>query len=291
MEITESTIKKILTRSESGYLLNADGRGPICSHSMQPYQGCAFGNALCGVGCYVRFNTYVTKGREWGSFLEARTNAAQSYRDCYRTERQWAQKTKGGMSIFCSSSTDPFIPQEDRFGVTKSLLEAMLDLPPDLLILQTHTHRVTKYVDLYSELQNKCKLRFQVSIETDRNNLPGLPPHASPIADRLDACQLLRQRGHFVVVMVAPLLPIDDPNAFFQKVASVADAVVIDHFIIGDGSTDGKNTKRTDLPAAMALVNPESTSLKYRDRMVEIARRYMPGRVGVSKDGFAGFYE
>lgn len=291
LDVSETTIKNILTRANAGFLLNSEGKAPVCSHSLQPYQGCAFGNSLCGVGCYVRANFYVTKGRPWGSFLEVRKNAADSYRSCYASERRWAEKNRGRFSIFCSSSTDPFVPQEDRFGITRSLLEAMLDMPPDLLILQTHTHRVVNYSDLYSQLAKKCELRFHISIETDRDNMPGLPNHASPIDKRLAACRQLRESGHRVVVMVAPLLPIDDPDKFFERIFEVADAVVIDHFIFGDGTPDGRNTKRTPLPDSMSQVNPESTKLAYRDFIVDAAKRQMPGRVGVSMDGFAGYYE
>ena len=38
----------------------------------------------------------------------------------------------------------------------------------------------------------------------------------------------------------------------------------------------------------MASVDPASVGLAYRDRMVDIARRHLPGRVGVNIDGFAG---
>ena len=79
-----------------------------------------------------------------------------------------------------------------------------------------------------------------------------------------------------------------DPIAFFTRVAAAADAVVIDHFIGGDGSPDGSRTARTTLPRAMSRLDPDSTALDYRERMAEIARSVMPGRVGVSIDGFAG---
>jgi hypothetical protein len=91
-----------------------------------------------------------------------------------------------------------------------------------------------------------------------------------------------------VVITVSPLLPIADPVAFFTRVAASADAVVIDHFIEGDGSADGSRTARTALPAAMAGIDPRSTTLGFRNEIVDIARRIMPGRVGVSIDGFAG---
>jgi hypothetical protein len=53
-----------------------------------------------------------------------------------------------------------------------------------------------------------------------------------------------------VVVTVSPLLPIADPERFFARLAGLADAVVIDHFIGGDGTPDGSRTLRTGLPAA-----------------------------------------
>ena len=98
-------------------------------------------------------------------------------------------------------------------------------------------------------------------------------------------------RGVRVVVTVSPLFPIAAPERFFARIGEVADAVVIDHFIEGDGSREGTRTLRTRLPAAMAAVDPDSTSLSYRERIVATARAAMPGRVGVSARGFAGFYE
>ena len=69
LKITHAEVKSILTRS-SGYLKGTT------SHSLQPYRGCSFGNSLCGVGCYAGQNRFLTRGAEWGSFLEVRVNAA-----------------------------------------------------------------------------------------------------------------------------------------------------------------------------------------------------------------------
>jgi hypothetical protein len=71
--------------------------------------------------------------------------------------------------------------------------------------------------------------------------------------------------------------------------SEVADAVVVDHFIGGDGSRGGSRTRRTPLPLAMAAVEPRSVALAYQDEMVAVARQcFPPGCVGVSVDGFAG---
>jgi len=285
VEVTNTTVGNVLTRT-SGFLRQ------VTSHSIQPYRGCTFGGALCGVGCYVRHSWFVTRGRTWGRFLEVRTNAAESYLEHADREARWAERVRPlqGFSVFCSSATDPFLPQEARCGVTRRLLEAMIQRPPDRLILQTHSDNVLQALDVLTRLASRCELRVHLSIESDRDTLPGLPPPACSVAARMAACRQLKKRGLPVVVTVAPLLPIADPRGFFQQISEAANAVVIDHFIQGDGTADGRRTLQTDLPSAMHAVCPESTHLEYRQRMLDVACRVMPGRVGVNIDGFAGRY-
>ena len=281
METSEVTIANVLTRS-SGFLTT------VSSHSLQPYRGCALGNSLCGVGCYVRHNVHVTRGREWGSFVEIRTNAAESYRDNYAAERRWGILHRGRFGVFLSSATEPFQPVERKAEITKKVLEAMVELPPDFLILQSHSHHVADYVELYRRLAGVFELRIHVSIESDRDTLPGLPPSGSSVEKRVAAAGALRAAGLRTVITVSPLLPIAAPDAFFQRLAQVADAVVIDHYIEGDGSPTGTRTLRTRLPTAMQVLDPRSVTLEYREEMVAVARKYFPGRVGVNIEGFAG---
>lgn len=281
MIVEPSHVQSILTRT-SGYLQG------IASHSLQPYRGCAFGATLCGVGCYVQHARHLLKGRPWGSFLEARTNAAERYLLTADRERRWARREHNRFGIFLSSATEPFPPQEARLGITRAVLSAMEANPPDLLIIQTHSHLVGQYATHLSRLAQQCELRVHCSIETDLDRLPGLPGHGSSINRRFDAASTLKESGLFVVITVAPLLPIRDPEQFFERIAGAANAVVLDHFIGGDGTEQGARTRRTALPAAMAEVEPSSIDLAYRDRMAEIAERFLPGRVGVGRAGFAG---
>lgn len=282
MTVTETEVKNILTRT-TGFLKT------VTSHSVQPYRGCSYGNSLCGVGCYVQHNFWITKGRPWGSFLEVRTNAADAYYASVARERRWAERRESGeFGIYMSSSTDPFVPQEGRYGITRSLLGAMVDEPPDTLIIQTHSHRVVDEIDRLFTLSERCSLRVHFSIETDREDVPGLPPHASSVENRFKAAKLLRDTGIHVVVTVSPLLPIANPETFFERIAGCADAVVIDHFVKGDGSRDGHRTMQTPLPEVIRVLDERALSLDYRDRMAELAERVMPGRVGVHIDGFSG---
>lgn len=283
MQISETKAKSILTRS-TGYLRD------VCSHSLQPYRGCSFGRALCGVGCYVQHNPWLTRGEEWGSFLEVKKNAAELYGQQHAKESSWARRNRGSFSIFMSSSTDPFLPHEDRFRISQGLLRAMLENAPDSLILQSHSHRAGMYSELYLQLAQTCEFRIHISIESDRDRLPGLPAAASSVASRLRSAQALRRLGLQVVITVAPLLPINDPCDFFGRIAESADAVVLDHFVGGDGSKTGSRTLRTKLPAAIESLDSDCLELSYLDRMREVAERIMPGRVGVGSAGFAGRY-
>ncbi|MCA9796066.1 MAG: hypothetical protein KC910_29870 [Candidatus Eremiobacteraeota bacterium] len=283
MRVVEGRVARILTRT-SGYL------SEVTSHSLQPYRGCSFGNSLCGRACYVAHNRFLTRGERWGSFLEARVNAAESYLERAPSERRWARRRGREFSIFMASSTEPFLPQERQLGVTRRVLEAMLDEPPDRLVVQTHSAAVAEHSDLLLRLSRRCQLRVHLSIETDRERFAGLPPHGSSIQSRFEAAGQLRESGLKVVITVSPLLPLEAPEGFFKAIDQVAEAVVLDHYIEGDGSKNGSRTLATGLPALLAPSYPDWPRLAYRDAMAAVASRVMRGQVGISRDGFAGRY-
>ncbi len=282
MVTEEVTRQSILTRT-SGYLAS------VASHSANPYVGCGLGNSLCGVGCYVRANGWLTKGRVWGKFLEAKTNAAEAYALTCDGERRWAHRRGHPFSIFLSSSTEPWQPAEKKLRVTRRLLEAMVVNPPDTLILQTHSCSILEDLQWIIQLNSLARLRVHLSIETDREHLEGLPRHAFSVTERIATVQSLSEAGIAVVVCLAPLLPMADPERFFQDIRSAgAKAVIVDHFIEGDGTASGSRTLKTELPGKMAALLPESVDLTYRDHIATIAKRYLP--VGISRAGFAGNY-
>lgn len=282
MEITEVQCQSILTRV-GGYLK------PVCSHSLNPYVGCGFGRSACGVGCYVRHNAWLTKGRDWGSFVEVKTNAPEIYLKTCKTEQRWVRRRNQPFAIFFSSSTEPWQPAERQYRVTRRLLEAMREHPPDELILQTHAPAMQEDLSLVAALSRQCRLRVHVSIEGDIERLPGLPPPPATVQERIELLRQLSEAGVFAVACLSPLYPMQQPAAFFEQLAQAgASAVVIDHFIGGDGTAEGSRTWKTDLPRSMAAVDAASTCLEYRDRIAAIARNYLP--VGLSAAGFAGHY-
>jgi DNA repair photolyase len=274
--------KTLLTRA-SGYLKE------VCSHSLNPYSGCGYGLSSCGEGCYVRFNPWLTQGREWGKFVDVKINAGELYLDSVKKEKNWAHKRSIPFAIFMSSSTDPWQPAEKKYRVTRSILQAMTTCAPDTLILQTHSSNILDDQETLLKLSQKCSLRIHISIEGDRNRLPGLPPPPCSIEKRISALEQLSSMGLKTVACLSPLYPLEDPHPFFDRLKNAgASAVIIDHFIEGDGTAEGSRTLKTRLPFAMSQVLEDSVHLPYRDHIVNIARKYLP--VGVSSQGFAGHY-
>ena len=282
MQTNLTTSKSLLTRS-SGYLSG------VCTHSLNPYRGCGFGLSSCGEGCYVRFNHWLTQGREWGKFVDVKINASKLYIQSVEKEKKWARKRSTPFTIFMSSSTDPWQPAEKKYRVTRSLLDAMTSCPPDTLILQTHSSSILDDIKVIQKLSQLCSVRIHISIEGDRNRLPGLPPPPCSIEQRISALEKLSGHGLNTVACLSPLYPLKTPKLFFDRLKkSGASAVIIDHFIEGDGTEGGSRTFRTRLPSAMSQVEEDSVKLSYRNQIADIARSYLP--VGISAQGFAGHF-
>lgn len=282
MQTREINCKSILTRT-SGYLKS------VCSHSLNPYVGCGFGRSACGVACYVQSNTWLMRGRTWGDFVDIKRNAPEVYRATCETERRWAQRGSRPFSVFFSSATEPWQAAEKKYHITRRILHAMQEHPPDELILQTHTTGIRDDLPTVKALHGQCNLRVHVSVEGDTDRLPGLPPPPASLEERLTLLRELSDEGLRAVACLSPLYPIQDPHAFFERLATCGvHAVVIDHFIEGDGTPDGSRTRKTALPEAMQSLMAESIHLEYRDHIAAIARRYLP--VGLSAEGFAGRY-
>ena len=243
------------------------------THTLNPYRGCSYGKSLCGVACYAP--EVLFDSRAWGTFLMGKRNAAELYpRDLARARR------RGAVKIFMSSVTDPYVPQEKSARITRAVLEAMADDPPDKLILQTHTPHPLRDIDLLKRIP--CSV--QITVETDQDRLPGFPPHAYPPRERLDALCALKAEGFDAVGVVAPLLPLADREQFARDLDEACTRIIVDHYLVGDGSRDGARTKRRGLPQKLPVYWNRIEAL--HDTAEIFAGVLGKERVGVSRDGF-----
>jgi DNA repair photolyase len=224
---------------------------PGFTHTINAYAGCAFAGAVCGSYCYAQHNHWITKGRPWALYGVKQSVVAAYERDYDRLKRPVRGAAKP-LRIFMSSSTDPYLPQERALEVTRSLLRAMLGRPPDLVVIQTHTTLIDRDLEIIRELATRAAVRVSITIETDMEAIPGFPKHASSPANRISTLQRFRAAGVATQATVSPLLPIANVENFARRLSAAADRVILDHYLLGDGSPGGIRTKRTEFPQMLA---------------------------------------
>ncbi|MFD3257188.1 radical SAM protein [Paenibacillus lentus] len=232
IEIKDILSKKILSEA-TGYLDIG------FTHSLNPYSGCAFSCKYC----YVR-EMPIQKFKEipWGEWVDIKTNAAENYQSEIIKLRQ-KNKT---VNIFMSSATDPYQPIERKANITRSLLEAMISNPPDLLQIQTRSPLITRDLDLLVALKESCEVLVSMTIETDREDMKQIfAPYAPGIQLRIKALKELHEAGLATQAAVSPVLPFT--SDFPSLLEGIVDRIWIDTMNIGDGSM-GKRSKRLGMP-------------------------------------------
>lgn len=224
MEIQRKNTKRLLN-SASGFLQGY-------THTLNPYAGCSFACSYC----YVRqMPVGLFRGDPWGSWVDVKEGAG----DLLRKELTKA-KIKGKVTIFMSSSTDPYQPIEVKEGITRSLLEVMTEMKPDFLFVQTRSPLIVRDLDLLTML--KDRIRISMTVETDREDIRrSFTPSAPPIQARLRAIRQIAEMGIPVQAALAPILPCSEQ--FGALLAGIVDRVCLDTTFMGDGSL-GKRTER-----------------------------------------------
>lgn len=254
------------------------GRGFLngYSHTLNPYAGCIFGCSYC----YVRQLPVQTfRGESWGEWLNVKENAASLLEKELRRE-----KAKGPVSIFMSSSTDPYQPVEYKEEITRSLLKIMVNNPPDFLFIQTRSSLVLRDMDLIKKLGDR--VRVSMTIETDSDEIrKHFSPHAPPIRSRLKALRELRKNNIATQAAVAPLLP--SSKDFPATLSEVVDRLCIDDYFMGDGS-GGKRTEKLGIfqkyeELGMEKWYEKETHLKLYKRF---ERYFNPDQIFISQSGF-----
>lgn len=260
---------KRLLNPASGYLTGY-------SHTLNPYAGCRFACSYC----YVRkMPVALFRGLEWGSWVDVKREAGLLLR-----KELVREKRKGPVTVFMSSATDPYQPIEHKERVTRSLLAAMADEPPDFLFVQTRSPLVVRDVDLFVKL--KDRIRISMTVETDLEDVrKAFAPSAPPIAARLAALRKLADAGLPVQAAVAPVLP-SSPD-FAALLAGTVDRVCVDDFFMGDGSL-GRRTEQLGIRSVFERIGLTDwyDRGKYKEVAAALATFFAPENIRISQQGF-----
>lgn len=204
---------KILTRG-AGFLREYD-------YSLNPYVGCAFGCSYC----YAAFFAPFDKQESWGDWVRVKRNAA--------LKLSRVRRSLDGKTIYMSSSTDPYQPIEQRLQLTRSLLPILAEKGAHLVV-QTRSPLVTRDIDLLSAFDRIC-VNFSITTDSEDVRRP-FEPKNPPIPDRIDAACEVADAGIPVAITMSPLLPIEDPRRFAERIAATgAHRFVVDRFVETSG--------------------------------------------------------
>ncbi|WP_214629625.1 SPL family radical SAM protein [Paenibacillus agaridevorans] len=246
------------------------------THSLNPYTGCSFACSYC----YVRQMPVSTfRGEEWGSWVDIKQEAAV----LFRKELLRAQ-AKGPVTIFMSSSTDPYQPVEYSAKVTHSLLQVMAEHPLDFLLVQTRSPLVRRDIELLQALGDR--VRVSMTVETDREDIrKHFAPYSPPIPARLYTLRLLTEAGIPTQATIAPVLPSSD--RFAEMLRPLVNRVCIDDYFMGDGS-GGKRTKKLGLQALYHELGMEEWYHPGAYRLVveRMKSHFSEDELWISKEGF-----
>ncbi len=183
MIVREVTCRSILTRCDI----------PGVDYAVNPYVGCGHACAYC----YATFMKRFTGHEEpWGTFVDVRVNAAAVL------ARQLRRARPGLVTL--SSVTDAYQPLEKRYGLTRACLEAFVGSDFSVSIL-TKSALVQRDLDVIRRLED-AEVAFTVTT-LDEEVRKRFEPHASPIAQRLEALAALNAAGVRTWAFCGPLLP------------------------------------------------------------------------------------
>ena len=191
-----------VVESNSTHLLNvAKGRIGSFDYTLNPYRGCSFGCSYCYAPF---FEPDEDKRSDWGKWVEVKQRTLDSLQKADLFDKR----------IFMSSVTDPYQPLEAKTRFTRSIVEVLRDRGARLVV-QTRSPIVERDIDLFKGFRS---IRINLSIPTDSDEVRrAFEPQCASIDRRLQTVKKLKDAGLEVAVCIAPMLPMEDPSLFGEK--------------------------------------------------------------------------
>jgi len=217
LKIGEVYCKSILSRSS---LYDID-------YSINPYIGCEHGCKYCYSPFYVG---YKFRSLPWGEYVYAKINAARIL------IRELKRNPSG--SVLISSVTDPYQPLEEKFMITRRILEILLKSSLEIYIL-TKSPLVLRDIDILTGFKS-IYVGFSIT-NLNEDLRVKFEPKAPSIDERLRALRVLCDSGIKTYVFIAPLMPFNEPYIYdlMDKLVEIGvDYAVVDKLNIHGDRAD-----------------------------------------------------
>ncbi|MBW8755415.1 MAG: PA0069 family radical SAM protein [Sphingomonadales bacterium] len=168
--------------------------------SINAYRGCEHGCIYCFARPTHAFHD-LSPGIDFETKLFAKPGAAKLLRETL------AKPGYKPAPIAMGTNTDPYQPIEERYRITRGVLEVCLEVRHPVTIT-TKSARVLRDIDLLAEMAKHRLIAVGISVTSLDPRLSGLlEPRASAPAKRLGALGRLAAVGVPVHVSIAPVIP------------------------------------------------------------------------------------
>jgi DNA repair photolyase len=169
-------------------------------------------NGLVSHNCYVPHMAHMQlEERKWGTYVDVKENAPRLLEERLR-------RLKSPINVFMSTATDPYQPAEERFRITRAMLEVFSRYPQHGLFILTKQPLVERDADIISKLPRAA---VGVSISVMDDGLSSvIEPWAPVTSERLALVGRLSRREIPTYILWAPVIvPVPMTDSF------VADSV------------------------------------------------------------------
>lgn len=162
---------------------------PASDYVINPYVGCPHGCKYC-YACFMK--RFTKHEEEWGTFI-----------DIKQCSKPINKKKMENKTVFLSSVTDCYNPLEEKYCITRNIIQQLIDVECELNI-STKSDLILRDIDLLKQYKN---LTVSVSINTLDENFKNDMDNASSIADRLKTLKTLHENGIYTVLFMSPIFP------------------------------------------------------------------------------------
>ncbi|HEX5735376.1 MAG TPA: DUF5131 family protein [Blastocatellia bacterium] len=185
----EHTVKLNVIQPKS--VLNRSGMGGF---TLNPYTGCTVGCSYC----YVPHMPHMqAEARTWGAYVDIKQDVPRLL------ERQLARLRKP-TTVFMSTATDPYQPVEERYLITRSILEVFQRHPQHALFILTKQSLVERDAEIIARLP-RAAVGMSISVMDD-NVAQIIEPWAPMTSERLATIARLTKRDITTYVLWAPAI-------------------------------------------------------------------------------------
>lgn len=208
MIIKEIEVKNVITKSNL----------PVCEYSVNPYVGCTHACKYCYASFMKRFTNH---SEPWGEFIDVK------YWDTIKNPKKYE-----GKELFIGSVTDPYNPQEEIYGRTRTLLTELQGSGAKLSIA-TKSDLILRDLDL---IRTFTDARVSWLINTLDEAFKDDMDKAVSIERRFAAMKAFHQAGVRTTCFISPIFPvITDVKAIIERAKEQCNLIWLENLNLRGG--------------------------------------------------------